>query len=113
MAYPSDLTQEQFSKIEALLEGARQRTRPRKYRLLDIFNGVLYVLKTGCQWRAVPKDYPDYRTLHAYFRFWSKPSEGEDESLLNQALKKIGKASAYRKWKERQDEFYYRRFSKR
>ncbi|MGC8551050.1 MAG: transposase, partial [Acidobacteriaceae bacterium] len=50
-AYPSDVSREQFESIRPLLEGVRKRTKPRTVDLHEVFNAVLYVLKSGCQWR--------------------------------------------------------------
>ncbi len=86
--YPSDISREQFERIRPLLEGARKKRRPRQVDLYDVFCGVLYLLRTGCQWRALPGDFPKWRTVHAYFQIWSAP--GEEGSLLARALKKSG-----------------------
>ena len=98
MIYPSDITREQFEKIAPLLEQARKKTHPRKYDLYDVFNGLMYLVKTGCQWRMLPKEYPDYRSVHAYFRIWSKIPIGNDESTLDRVLKKIGRRRTCQKW---------------
>jgi len=87
--YPSDLTHEQFEKIREILESAMQKTRPRKHDLYDVFNGVNYVLKTGCQWSALPSDYPNYKSVHRYFMIWSREPKTGD-SILLQVLKKNG-----------------------
>ena len=50
-SYPSDITREEFEFIRADLEGARKRTRPRTVDLYDVFCAVLYLLRSGCQWR--------------------------------------------------------------
>ena len=52
-SYPSDITREQFERIRPILESARRRTKPRTVELYDVFCGVLYVLKSGCQWRMI------------------------------------------------------------
>jgi len=100
MTYPSDITREQFEYIKPILEGARKKTKPRKYDLYDVFNALLYITKTACQWRALPHDYPDYRTVHAYFRIWTETRPGKHGSVLDVVLKKIGRARTYQKWKE-------------
>ena len=87
-AYPSDIKREQFEVIRPLLESARRKTAPRKVDLYEVFCAVLYLLRTGCQWRALPSDFPKWRTVHSYFAIWSEPREGG--SLLEQALKKSG-----------------------
>lgn len=94
--YPSDISPEQFDPIRALLESARKSTRPRSVDLYEVFCAVLYLLRTGCQWRALPSDFPKWRTVHAYFAIWSEPREGG--SLLEQALKKIRLARPERNW---------------
>jgi transposase len=71
------------------LEGARKRTRPRTYDLYDVWNGLNYVLKTGCQWRALPHEYPKWRTVYEYFSIWRTKNKEEELSILDKALKKI------------------------
>ena len=86
--YPSDISREQFEVIKPLLESARRKTSPRRVDLYEVFCAVLYLLRSGCQWRMLPEDFPKWRTVHSYFAIWSKPREGG--SLLEQALKKSG-----------------------
>ena len=86
--YPSDITREQFSVIVPMLESVRRKTKPRTVDLYEVFCAVLYLLRSGCQWRALPSDFPKWRTVHSYFAIWSEPREGG--SLLEQALKKSG-----------------------
>ena len=57
-SYPSDISREQFARILPMLESARRRTKPRTVDLYDVFCGVLYLLKSGCQWRMLPADFP-------------------------------------------------------
>ena len=85
-SYPSDISREQFVRILPVLESARRRTKPRTVDLYDVFCGVLYLLKSGCQWRMLPADFPDWRTCYKYFRQWSeRPGPGQD-SILEQVL---------------------------
>ena len=86
--YPSDITREQFEVIRPLLESARTRTRPRKYDLYDIFCAVLYVVRNGAQWRAIPSDFPDWRLDYYYYRVWKEPGKDGGDSILDQVLKK-------------------------
>ena len=70
------------------LESARRRTKPRTVDLYDVFCGVLYLLKSGCQWRMLPADFPDWLTCYQYFRQWSEqPGPGQD-SILERRPKK-------------------------
>jgi transposase len=91
--YPSDISREQFSRIEPLLLGARKATRPRELDLYDVFCAILYLLKTACQWRMLPKDFPKWRSVHAYFQIWSERVD-DQPSLLEQALKKISRRNS-------------------
>ena len=63
--------------------------------LYEVFCAELYLLRTGSQWRALPSDFPKWRTVHSYFAIWSEPREGG--SLLEQALK-IRLARPARNW---------------
>jgi len=89
--YPSDLTREQFKVIEPLLKSARKKTAPQHGDLRQVFNGVLYLLKEGCRWRALPRDYPDWNLCYYYYSVWrDHVDEESDLPLLELVLKKIG-----------------------
>ena len=104
-SYPSDISREQFARILPTLESARRRTKPRTVDLYDVFCGVLYLLKSGCQWRMLPADFPDWRTCYQYFRQWSeRPGPGQD-SILEQVLKTIGWRGPTKQWTEKQTSF--------
>ena len=83
-SYPSDITRKQFNKIRPELESLRKKTRPRVIDLYDVFCGILYVLKSGCQWRMLPNEYPKWRTCHHYFSLWSKKIDDNSNSLLEE-----------------------------
>ena len=102
-SYPSDISQ-QFARILPTLESARRRTKPRIVDLYDVFCGVLYLLKSGCQWRMLPADFPNWRTCYQYFRQWSERGPGQD-SILEQVLKKIGWRGPTKQWTERAASF--------
>lgn len=92
--YPSEISREQFEKIRLSLESARKRTKPRTVDLYDVFCAVLYLLKSGCQWRMLPREYPKWRTVHSYFLKWSEPGP-DGVSILERALKKSGWRGPY------------------
>ena len=93
--YPSDISREQFESIRESLEQSRKKTKPRVVDLYDIFCAILYVLKSGCQWRMLPRDFPKWQLVYKYFRQWyTRPSE-EIPSLLEQVLKKCGERNAH------------------
>jgi transposase len=86
--YPSDISREQFELIRPLLEGVRKRTKPRTVDLYEVFNAVLYLLKSGCQWRMLPDRFPNWVTVYSYFAKWSATDQ-DGASALERALKKI------------------------
>jgi transposase len=55
--------------------------------LYEVFCAVLYLLKSGCQWRMLPDGFPKWRTVHSYFAKWSEPGP-DGISVLERALKK-------------------------
>lgn len=86
--YPSDVSIEQFEKIRPMLEGFKKRTKPRKVDLYEVFCGLLYLLRSGCQWRMLPRDFPKWRTVYSYYEQWSKQQDTNTPSLLESVLKK-------------------------
>jgi len=88
--YPSDISREQFESIREILELSKNRTRPRKVDLYCVFNAILYLLKSGCQWRMLPSEYPNWKTCHYYFTGWRLKTEKNRDSALDRSLKKIG-----------------------
>lgn len=104
--YPSDISRKQFEVIREDLEKARKKTRPREIDLYDVFCAVLYVLKSGCQWRMLPSDFPKMPTVYRYFRIWTQ-ERADGSTLLEDVLKKVGQKSALKGWKERKDLILY------
>ena len=76
-SYPSDISREQFALVLPILESARRRTKPRTVDLYDVFCGVLYVLKSGSQWRMLPKDFPNWRTCYKSSNGVRNPTQGQ------------------------------------
>ena len=70
LRYPSDMTDEEWAHIGPLIPPARRGGRKRSVDVREVVNGLMYVLSTGCQWRAVPKDLPPRSTLFGYFDLW-------------------------------------------
>lgn len=71
-SYPSDVTNDQWKLIDLDLPPARPGGRPRKTNMRDVVNAVFYILRTGCQWRYLPKDFPPKSTVFRYFKQWQK-----------------------------------------
>jgi len=70
LRYPSDLTDEEWAFVEPLIPPAKRGGNKRSVDIRDIVNGILYVLSTGCQWRAIPKDFGKKSTIYDYFQRW-------------------------------------------
>jgi transposase len=71
LRYPSDLTDEEWALIEPLIPPGRPGGGRRRVVLREVVNGLMYVLSTGCQWRAIPKDLPPRSTVYDYFDLWT------------------------------------------
>jgi len=71
----------------------KKTTRPRKYSYYTLFNSILYVLISGCQWRMLPNDLSNWKTVHHYFLTWSK------DEIFDEILKKSLKSGDYNKVK--------------
>lgn len=70
--YPSDLSNEAWEVLKKLFPKHNGAGRPRELDLRQIINAILYVIRTGCQWRALPKEYPKWYSVYYYFWKWSK-----------------------------------------
>jgi transposase len=71
LRYASDLTDAEWTLIAPFLPMASKVGRPRKTNLRSVVEAILYMASTGCQWRAIPKDFPPYSTVQGYFYAWS------------------------------------------
>jgi len=69
-SYPSDLSDAQWRQLEPLIPPAKPGGRPRSVEMREIVNAMLYVARNGATWRALPHDYPPWRTVYHYFRTW-------------------------------------------
>jgi len=72
LRYPSDLTDEEWALIEPLIPKAKPGGNKRTVNERDVVNGLMYILSTGCQWRALPRDFPPRSTVNDYFRRWTE-----------------------------------------
>jgi transposase len=70
LRYPSDLTDEEWEIIKPEIPPAKRGGNKRRVDIREIINAIMYVLSTGCQWRAIPKDLPPRSTVYDYFDLW-------------------------------------------
>lgn len=92
--YPSDLTDAQWALIEPHLPPPYDIGRIREVNYRAVLNAICYVLKEGCQWRAIPKDYGvHWRTVYGLFRQWTDDGTLErlHAALRAGVRKKVGK----------------------
>lgn len=70
MSYPSDLSDTQWTLLESVLTAARAsaRGRPVGIGMRHVMNAIFYVVKTGCQWRQLPREFGPWMTIYAHFR---------------------------------------------
>jgi transposase len=71
LRYPSDLTDAEWALVGRLIPPAKPGGNKRTVDVRDVVNGVMYILSTGCQWAALPKDLPPRSTVNDYFRRWN------------------------------------------
>ena len=70
LRHPSDLTDEEWALIKPEIPRAKRGGNKRTVDIREVFNGLMYLLSTGCQWRAMPKDLPARSTVNFYFCRW-------------------------------------------
>jgi len=68
--YPTDLTDEQWKLVAEFLPPALPGGRPRKTDLREVVNAILYLVRSGCQWRMIPHEFPPWKTVYNYYRAW-------------------------------------------
>src|SRR6266566_5522356 len=70
--YPSDVKDQEWAILEPLIPAAKPGGRPQEIERREIVNGILYVLRSGCPWRMLPHDLPNWSTVYLYFREWKR-----------------------------------------
>ena len=97
--YPTDLTDEQWSAMaEFFVKEKGTRGRPPGLPTRRVVEAVLYLVGTGCQWRALPHDFPDYRSVFYYFAKWRDDGTWQEalEAMNQWAREKGGATRALR-----------------
>src|SRR5919199_38626 len=90
-SYPSDLTDDEWRILEPLVPPVEWGGRPADHARREIVNAILYVLRTGCQWRYLPHDLPPWKTVYTYFRQWRV--DGTWQSLHDVLRRKVRRAA--------------------
>ena len=67
--YPTDLSDGEWTLLKPYLPASKRRGRPRLHSPREILDAVFYVLKSGCQWRMLPREFPPWKTVFDYFRW--------------------------------------------
>jgi putative transposase len=75
--YPTDLTDRQWRRLEPHLPLAKPGGRPRGVDMRDLMDAILYVLRNGITWRALPHDFPPWKTVYRYFSAWQRDGTWE------------------------------------
>jgi transposase len=71
LRYPSDLADAEWALVKPLIPPAKRGGGKCRVEMRQVVNGLMYVLSTGCQWRAIPKDLPPKSTVYGYFDLWT------------------------------------------
>lgn len=87
MVYPSDLNDAQFNQIQPLIPKALPGGRKRTVDVKRVIDGIFYIVKSGCQWRMLPKDFPPWGTVYYYYRRWQ--SEGAYREIYRTLHRKL------------------------
>jgi putative transposase len=82
--YMSDLTDEEWAIISPLIPAPKRGGRPRTVDMREVMNAIFYVVKTGCQWSMLPRDFPPKGSVYHYFNTWRKSGEWE---VINRRLR--------------------------
>lgn len=92
--YPSDLSDNEWTHLEALIPGVKSGGRPAKYPRREVVNGILYVLRAGGSWRMLPHDLPPWESVYGYFRRWCQAGLWQQihDTLRNQWREEMGRA---------------------
>src|SRR5438094_4408091 len=84
-AYPSDLTDAEWEILEPFIPEVSEEATVETIERREIVNGILYVLRSGCPWRLLPHDLPNWSTVYLYFREWKRAGIWEQ---VNAALRR-------------------------
>ena len=96
LRYPSDLTDEEWTLAKAEIPRAKRGGNKRTVDVREVLNGLMYVLSSSCQWRAMPKDLPPRRTVNHYFCRWQDDCQRRRENTSARRSKNASETNAGR-----------------
>jgi transposase len=93
LRYASDMTDSEWALIARRMPARRHLGRPREVDLRKVVQAILFILSSGCQWRALPKEFPPYSTVQGYFYAWRDTGRWQKivTALVRQARRKLGR----------------------
>jgi putative transposase len=80
--YPSDLSDQEWAILEPLIPPEKPGGRPREVDIREVLNGIFYILRAGCAWRMLPRDYPPRSTVYHYFALFRKQGVWEQIMII-------------------------------
>ena len=94
--YPTDLTERQWRRLAPLIPPAKPGGAPRQVDIRAVVDALLYVLRNGVTWRALPHDYPPWQTVYDYFRKWQRDGTWEriHDALRTEVRGRDGRAAS-------------------
>src|ERR1700741_3807546 len=93
LRYASDMTDAEWALIVRRMPARRHLGRPREVDLRNVVQAILFILSSGCQWRALPREFPPYSTVQGYFYAWRDTGRWQKivTALVRQARRKLGR----------------------
>ncbi len=91
--YPTDLTDAQWAVLEPLTPPPKPGGRRRRLDMRQVVNAILSIDRAGCQWRMLPREYPNWKTVYWYFTRWQDDGAWEriTDALRHQVRRKLGR----------------------
>lgn len=91
--YPTDLTDRQWDCIKELIPPPKPGGRPRSLEMRQVINAMLYIVVSGVQWRMLPREYPNWKSVYHYFRQWQKDGTWQriHDTLRTQVRQQAGR----------------------
>ena len=87
-SYSTDLSDEEWGCLEPHVPAPNKRGRPKTHTTREVLDAIFYVLKSGCPWRLLPRDFPPWETVYWWFRKWRIDGTFEH---LNAALRELSR----------------------